>query len=435
MSFRDSFKRTKAKWKKHLCIGDGDISPPASAPSSRPNSVPPPESTNVSSGFPAPAQNDAAKSNLGPPTITNIPSKSPGAWTGVRALLTTLESNAGAFPPLASAISGLLVCIDVFERSSKEHKEYEQLRLRLQAILTDLADHNLTSRPMGPLMTKSVQRLYSDIEAEADNVKNIQDRTSGRQLVDALAGLNDITECYRRIDDHLKRLMLNANLAVLDAMREQAVEARLAKMSPSMSATYNSAESADVQRRSCTAGTREPQIKSLLEWARAPGAGRTYWMNGMAGTGKTTITHSVCTELDKTFQLGASFFCSRTIPECKQVKYIIPSIAYQLARFSHGFRDELAQALESDPDACSRASNIQYQNLIARPLEAVQAYLPTKFIVVIDAVDECENDNAVGQILDLLLSSPDKLPVRYLVSSRPEPEIHHRMVIRAGGRL
>ncbi|CCO33398.1 hypothetical protein BN14_07473 [Rhizoctonia solani AG-1 IB] len=263
----------------------------------------------------------------------------------------------------------------------------------------------------------------------------MQPQTTGRQLINALTGLEEITECYRRIDGHLKRLTLNANLEVLDTVAEQAVEARLNRMSPSMSATYNSAESSDVQRRSCTPGTREPQIKSLLEWARDPGAGRTYWMNGMAGTGKTTITHSVCTELDETCELGASFFCSRTIPECRQVKYIMPSIAYQLARFSPCFRDKLVEALERDPDACSRAPKIQYENLIIKSLVAAQAYLPTKFIVVIDALDECENDNAVGQILDLLLSSPDAMPIRYLVSSRPEKEIYGRMMRRAGPRL
>ncbi|CEL60527.1 putative WD repeat-containing protein alr2800 OS=Nostoc sp, (strain PCC 7120 / UTEX 2576) GN=alr2800 PE=4 SV=1 [Rhizoctonia solani AG-1 IB] len=433
MSFLESLKRKTGKWKKRLGIGEEDASPSASAPSSRPSSAPPPESDNVTSGFSAAAQHDAATSNSGPLTTAGLPGKSLGAWAGVRTLLTSIESSTGAFPPLAAAIGGLIVCIDVFEQSSKQHKEYEQLRLRLQDILTDLATHQLTSLPRESQMTKSVHRL--DIEAETNNVKNIQDRTSGRQLVDALAGLNDITECYRRIDGHLKRLTLNANLAVLGEVREQAVEARLGKMSPSISATYNSAESTDVQRRSCTPGTREPQIKSLLEWARDPGAGRTYWMNGMAGTGKTTITHSVCTELDETFELGASFFCSRTMPECRQVKYIIPSIAYQLARFSYGFRNELVKALESDPDACGKAPKIQYEKLIAGPLAAVQAYLPKKFIVVIDALDECENDDAVGQILDLLLSSPNTLPVRYLVSSRPEPEIHDRMVSRAGARL
>ncbi|CEL62947.1 putative WD repeat-containing protein alr3466 OS=Nostoc sp, (strain PCC 7120 / UTEX 2576) GN=alr3466 PE=4 SV=1 [Rhizoctonia solani AG-1 IB] len=436
MSIRKAISRLGSTPRKKPRIGEQEDSPSISTPGSRASSVPPPESVGHSSGSSTPTQQDAPMTISGPSTLVDsTPGNISGARVRIRTLLAGLESSAGAFPPLASAIKSLTACFDILEGASKEHDEYEQLRLGLEDILNDLAEHYRTKSPKGVRITKSVQLICSDIEAEVRNIENIQTQNSGRRLMNALAGLDKIKDCYRRIDSHIKRLTLNTNIEVLDAVTEQAVEARLARMSPSMSATYNSAESADVQRRSCTPGTREPQIKSLLEWAQAPGTGRTYWMNGMAGTGKTTITHSVCTELDRTSRLGASFFCSRTIPECRQVKYIIPSIAYQLARFSHSFRDELVKALESDPDACSRAPKNQYENLIVGPLTAVQAYLPANFIVVIDALDECENDNAVGQILDLLLSSPDTMPIRYLVSSRPEKDIYGRMMSRAGARL
>ncbi|CCO33882.1 hypothetical protein BN14_07968 [Rhizoctonia solani AG-1 IB] len=239
MSFRNSFKTTKAKLKKCLGVGEEIASSSTSAPSSCPSSVPPPRSTNATSSSSVPAQCNTAISNAGPPAAADIPSKSPGAWAGVGTLLTTLESSTGAFPPLAFAISSFIACIDIIERSFKEHKEYEQLAPRLENTLTDLSAHKLTNLPRESQMTKSVQRL--DIKPETKSFKNIQDRASGRQLVDALAGLNDITECYRRINDHLKRLMLNSNLAILDAVSKQAMEAQLNKMLPSMSATYNSA--------------------------------------------------------------------------------------------------------------------------------------------------------------------------------------------------
>ncbi|CEL57300.1 hypothetical protein RSOLAG1IB_12116 [Rhizoctonia solani AG-1 IB] len=432
MNIRKAFPHLGSTPRKKPRIGEGEASPSASTPGSRASSVPPPESVGHTSGSSTPTQQEAPMINSGRSApVDSTSGNSPGGRAKIRTLLTALESSARVIPPVASAIKTLRTFVD----NCGENNEYEPLRLTLNQLLDDLVEHKKTSEEKGTRMSKSVQGIYSDIEAEARNLKSIQRQNTERQLTDALTRLEKITQCYRRIDDHLKRLTLNANLEVLDAVTEQAVEARLNRMSPSMSATYNSAESADVQRRSCTPGTREPQIQSLLEWARDPGAGRTYWMNGMAGTGKTTITHSVCTELDKTGELGASFFCSRTIPECRQVKYIIPSIAYQLARFSHGFRDELVKALKSDPDACSRAPKIQHENLIAGPLAAAQAYLPPTFVVVIDALDECENDDAVGQVLDLLLSSPNTLPVRYLVSSRPEPEIYDRMVRRAGARL
>ncbi|KAL5634188.1 hypothetical protein ACGC1H_006124 [Rhizoctonia solani] len=207
-------------------------------------------------------------------------------------------------------------------------------------------------------------------------------------------------------------------------------ESRLASISPARAAIYNSAESNDVGRRGCTPGTRNPQIELLLEWTYNPEAGRTCWINGMAGTGKTTIAYSVCTKLDESFELGASFFCSRVIPECRQVKYIIPAISYQLARFSLPFRCALDKILESDPDAHTRELKIQYRKLLVEPLLEVQGCLPEDLIVVIDALDECENENSLGQILDLILSPEFTLPIRFLVSSRPEMEIYRRMMGR-----
>lgn len=150
------------------------------------------------------------------------------------------------------------------------------------------------------------------------------------------------------------------------------MESRLAKLLPAMSAMYNSAESGSLERRGCVPGTRKPQIDLLMEWTDAPEAGRTCWMNGMAGTGKTTIAYSICTKLDEMSKLRASFFCSRSIPECRQVKNIIPTIAYQLARYSLSFQSVLAKTLESNPDTPSKALNIQYEKLIVEPLMLIQ---------------------------------------------------------------
>ncbi|KDN43047.1 hypothetical protein RSAG8_06370, partial [Rhizoctonia solani AG-8 WAC10335] len=150
-------------------------------------------------------------------------------------------------------------------------------------------------------------------------------------------------------------------------------------------------------------------------------------MNGMAGTGKTTIAYSVCSSLEQASALGASFFCSRIIPECRQVKHIIPTIASKLARYCVRFGFALDQILQLNPDARTRSLKTQYQKLIVEPLMEVKDSLPTDFIVVIDALDECENEESLGQILDLLLSPNVALPIRFLVSSRPEPEINRKM--------
>ncbi|KAL5634834.1 hypothetical protein ACGC1H_002757 [Rhizoctonia solani] len=147
----------------------------------------------------------------------------------------------------------------------------------------------------------------------------------------------------------------------------------------------------------------------------------------MAGTGKTTIAYSVCTGLDSAHMLGASFFCSRLREECRNVNMIIPSIAYQLARFSHPFHHALCNALKKDPDAHGKQLHMQFDALIKDPILQVQHTLPEELIVVIDALDECDDKDSTQDILNVLLSKTSELPIKFIVSSRPEAQVRDQM--------
>ncbi|GAB1524351.1 hypothetical protein RhiTH_007504 [Rhizoctonia solani] len=362
-------------------------------------------------------------------TGTNTCDKRLAGWNTIRSLITAIEPGAKA---IGLPIHGLRAFVDRLEGAFEEREDYALLAAQLNVILDDLVKH--MNQPIDTEMTASVKRIHADLEDEIKKVTERQAMAMERRLLGAMEEAKEIVECYRRIDGYLQRLTLNANISILKAANEQtayankqAMEARLKNMSPAMAAVFDSAESHNVRRRSCAPGTRTAQIKLLLEWAHDPEVGKTCWMNGMAGTGKTTIAYSVCEALKKDYQLAASFFCSRAIPECRQVKHIIPSIAYQLARFSLPFWLALDKALEADPDTHTLALETQYKKLIVEPLLASQDSLPRSFIVVIDALDECENEGIVGQILDLLLSTKYTLSVRYLMSSRPEKEITQRM--------
>ncbi|CCO31596.1 Vegetative incompatibility protein HET-E-1 [Rhizoctonia solani AG-1 IB] len=388
VSLRDSFARSKARWKKYVNTG-----------------------------------------SEGRTRLTSAEAQ--GIWPSVGSLLKQLQSNPEMFGPLRPLINGLSRLAEICEGLSRESDEYIELRGKIGGVLQDLSEH--IKGPTGGMMPGSVKLICLYIESEVNTLEQKQSRDTGRKVLDTIEGLEGVVDCCHRVHSHLERLKLNLGLQILKDINQQTLEIKLAKMVPSVSAVYNSAESVSINRGLCTPGTRKTQIDLLLDWARTPAAGKTYWINGMAGTGKTTIAYTVCSELDQASQLGASFFCSRTIPECRQVKNIIPSIAYQLARFSVPFRCALAKVLELDPDAHTRSLSIQYQKLIAEPLAGVESSLPLDFIVVIDALDECENEDSVSQILDLLLSTTHITPIRFLMSSRPEIEIARKMAGRPDG--
>ncbi|CUA71837.1 putative WD repeat-containing protein alr3466 [Nostoc sp, PCC 7120] [Rhizoctonia solani] len=212
------------------------------------------------------------------------------------------------------------------------------------------------------------------------------------------------------------------------------VQSYLSRLSPSLSAYYNSAQAIELKRGECTPGTRIGVLAHMNDWASmsGPNAGSVYWLNGMAGTGKTTIAYSLCAELESKHQLAASFFCSRLLPECRDVQRIIPSIAYQLAQYSLPFRAALFKVLEQDPDVHARVPSVQFNSLISIPLLEAQHTLPSNLAVVIDALDECENKESTRVILNILLSNTVGHPIKFFVCSRPEPEIREEMMTKIG---
>ncbi|KAB5587587.1 Peptidase C14 [Ceratobasidium theobromae] len=223
-------------------------------------------------------------------------------------------------------------------------------------------------------------------------------------------------------------MQLNSNLDMWKIVDNLATDNRLKDLFPSHSARYDSSKAAELKRGPCTEGTHVDVLAQMHEWTHNLGVGCVCWMNGMAGTGKTTIAYSLCSQLYEERKLAASFFCSRLLPECRDVNLIIPSITYQLARFSRPFRWALSQAIEEEPDACTSLPQSQFKTLITKPLLEVQSTLPPNMVIVIDALDECNNKDSTQQILDVLLSNVPDLPVKFFVSSRPKPEIRDRMM-------
>ncbi|KAL5639755.1 hypothetical protein ACGC1H_006362 [Rhizoctonia solani] len=240
---------------------------------------------------------------------------------------------------------------------------------------------------------------------------------------------------YRRMRGDLQRLLLNMDTRIWQMPDDRADDFLLECLRPSLSARYDSSEAAALHRGACTAGTRTSELRKMLYWVYDPETNSTYWLSGMAGTGKTTIIHSLCEQLDNEGLLGTSFFCSRSISECREVDRIMRSIAYQLAQFSYPFRCALIGVLRKEPNLFNRGVQFQFQRLITCPLVQVQETMPDGLVLIIDALDECTDKDATTQILEALLNGSSHLPVKFIASSRPESVIQKQMDEQKGKRI
>jgi hypothetical protein len=187
-------------------------------------------------------------------------------------------------------------------------------------------------------------------------------------------------------------------------------------------AEYDAASPAP--RNGCTEDTRKTILDTLRTWASDNTTTKVYWLNGMAGTGKTTISYSFSEILNDNESLGGTFFSSHLRVDTSDVRCIIPTICLQLAarKFFPSLSHLILDVVEDNPDCKSWRIGKQFQNFFVKPLTA--AYRGTSNIVfpviVLDALDECSDQSLVAELLSMILKHSTSLPVKFFISSRPE---------------
>ena len=173
-------------------------------------------------------------------------------------------------------------------------------------------------------------------------------------------------------------------------------------------------------RRGCLKGTRETVLDEIELWVEDFNKSPVFWLNGVAGTGKTTIAKTTSERLLADGLLGASFFCSRDFEDRSNLEFILPTLAFQLAHKYPEFRSLLVPLLQSDPDVVDESLYNQMGKLIVEPLRS--AGIST--VIVIDALDECTDDEPQSAILSVMGRLVREIPrVKFFVTGRPEPRI------------
>ena len=100
---------------------------------------------------------------------------------------------------------------------------------------------------------------------------------------------------------------------------------------------------------------------------------------------------------------------------------IFPTLAFQLAYRYPLFREQLLQVLRANPDIGRESLCSQLEKAIVGPFKTT--YIPT--LIIIDALDECKDEEPVSAILSILSRYVDQIPnVKFFITGRPEPHIH-----------
>ncbi|KAF9014564.1 hypothetical protein BDZ89DRAFT_1142197 [Hymenopellis radicata] len=231
-------------------------------------------------------------------------------WSGIEMLLKGAEKFLEGTPfstPVAVINTLVEVIHNVSDRREDMRDMISQIQKRLETINTALVQSESRKRTHDDDDIRELKRVFQELEASTK-------------------------------DFHLAiSLNIDRNtLAILSSVEQH----RLESFPRSRQARHDadvSTEAVGVTRGECTPGTRVEIIQRLVEWARKQCSEKSasiYWLNGSAGTGKSTIAYSLA--------------------ELRERKHIIPSIVHQLALYSRSFATALLKANLASVDSSAK---------------------------------------------------------------------------------
>jgi hypothetical protein len=179
----------------------------------------------------------------------------------------------------------------------------------------------------------------------------------------------------------------------------------------------------------CHPATRVDLLRQIQDWAQRPNSKSIFWLNGMAGTGKSTISWTIAKWLTcqghlGVVDLGASFFFKRGEGDRGSASQFISSITRQLVLKIPGLDSLIADVITSDPLIFDKALGEQFDKLIYQSLRKVN--IPRNdypiLVLVVDALDECEKEVNIKTILDLWSRLPQitTMRLKLFLTSRPD---------------
>ncbi|OJJ65575.1 hypothetical protein ASPBRDRAFT_100228, partial [Aspergillus brasiliensis CBS 101740] len=287
---------------------------------------------------------------------------------------------------------------------------------------------------------RSIVRMYVAILRYTAEVRRVQQSNKGKDIVESTTAITsqplaqlkasvkeeeshlhqwlDLDQHLRREED-AEKILTHLDELTMDIQKLRNADV-ISNLPFANGALLNSRE--NQHEDECLPGTRIELLRQVQDWGWSSDR-RIFWLSGMAGTGKSTIARTVARSFEKDGILGACFFFKRGEGDRGSSAKLFSTIVKQLAVHIPQMVPEIQKAIDSDPAILGSSLREEFNKLILQPLRAVdhdKAMDPT--VIVIDALDECEPEEDVEIILDLLpkLETATKMAIRFFLTSRPE---------------
>lgn len=196
----------------------------------------------------------------------------------------------------------------------------------------------------------------------------------------------------------------------------------LSKLPVARGAAFNS--QANEHEPRCHPDTRVSVLADVFRWTEDPCGKCIFWLCGMAGTGKSTISRTVAAHFSQEKIPHVSFFFKKGEGDRGSAAMFFTTIACQLVHQLPCLAPHIRDAIDRDPAIADKAKKEQFEKLILAPLEECKEdpRLPARILVLIDALDECDGEDDARAIIRLLsrVKEVTSVRLRCFATSRPE---------------
>ncbi|KAJ2929123.1 hypothetical protein H1R20_g7968, partial [Candolleomyces eurysporus] len=340
-------------------------------------------------------------------------------YKGIKTTLRKVVEVSDVFPPMKSVAAGLLVICDTVDAYGENKEEFNALLKRVEV----LSKIMVACPPDVPQEVKD--RFDGLLRALEGKKKILQDK------VDPTRSRIERVMLTTQDKQELLKLTQEVRFAIEIAMFDVIIENR--------AQTYRIISGVDwlkerfniIEDHTKTMRTIKQTVQSLKrsdtfqKLGRVEGAEYSNAKRGpgrLAGTGKTTVSKTLCSQLKNRGLLGASFLCTLKEWDKMDVYLIIPTLTRILAQKRPQFGDALEEILESD-DSCENPTEMelkdQYLKLILLPAQKTFAS-DELLVLAVDALDECKDQDAVRLFIAAIMSQKPTIALKFFLTSRPK---------------
>ncbi|KAJ5992459.1 hypothetical protein N7451_008183 [Penicillium sp. IBT 35674x] len=228
----------------------------------------------------------------------------------------------------------------------------------------------------------------------------------------------------KQLVEKADRMLTNID-QVMDSLDELNSKMVFAELKIAEDAHYNANTGEEYQE--CLQDTRTELLEDIKSWATDPDRKAVFWLQGMAGTGKSTVSRTVARWFDDEGLLGGSFFFKRGGTDRADAKRLFTTLTKQILERLPGLQEPIKKAIKETRGIGNSNPQEQFDKLLFKPLKSLDLGLmsPLILVIVIDALDECQVPSDVAALFLTLpkLTDLKAVQLRVFITSRPEPPV------------